>query len=509
VRLFELIRDTPFGLELATRNTSTNRRVVGGHVVEMPDPGRWLAPDYIALTTGIALKGSTARQREFVESVQSCGSAALGFGVGVNFAQIPRAIVKTAEQVGLPVVIVPLEVPFREVLDFISRSTLITGFQDFSRALRLQDYLLASLEDSDAEASLAKRLSELTLGSVAIFRPEGRLVARAGRPPVDDMWTAIRQSSAVARSDRRRLVSIEVKLGGDPRYYLALSVRDDDRSEAYGCEVLKFGARVAQAIAAAGKIAMAQERAARSGLLSSLLTAEDVAPDVADRLGMFSLELGVTTNVLAARSSLNGRPHQPESQPGGELASVAQACEVVFHEFHVPYLSSTSAGCAVAVWQDGRHNGSLVAALTAMAKVRSLSMGFSRPASDVSSLKQALAEARVALLDAERYDEPTVVDYDDLALSDLILTQSPPELAERAGSILDPLRGGRPEMFETLVAYLAHDCDVIACAKEMYVHPNTLRYRLSRIEAILGRSLRSVSTLADLYLALRLQVPPD
>jgi purine catabolism regulator len=134
-------------------------------------------------------------------------------------------------------------------------------------------------------------------------------------------------------------------------------------------------------------------------------------------------------------------------------------------------------------------------------------MGFSRSADDVSCLKQALAEAKVALLDAERHAEPTVVGYNDLALSDLILSQSPPELAARAESILDPLKSERPEMFETLVAYLAHDCDVIACAKEMYVHPNTLRYRLSRIEAILGRSLRSVSTLADLYLALRLQVP--
>ena len=117
------------------------------------------------------------------------------------------------------------------------------------------------------------------------------------------------------------------------------------------------------------------------------------------------------------------------------------------------------------------------------------------------------AEAQVALLDAERRTEPAVVGYNDLALSDLILSQSPPELAARAESILDPLKCQRPEMFETLVAYLEHDCDVIACAKAMFVHPNTLRYRLSRIEATLGRSLRSVSTIADLYLALRLQVP--
>src|SRR6476660_8501408 len=133
MRLFELIRDTPFGLELVTRSTSTNRRVTGGHVVEMLDPGRWLAADYIALTTGIALKGSACRQEEFVQSVHEAGSAALGFGVGVNFQHVPRAIVARGEELGLPIVKVPLEVPFREVVTFISRSTLTTGFQDFSR----------------------------------------------------------------------------------------------------------------------------------------------------------------------------------------------------------------------------------------------------------------------------------------------------------------------------------------------------------------------------------------
>jgi purine catabolism regulator len=506
MRLFELIRDTPFGLELVTRNTSTNRRLAGGHVVEMPDPGRWLAADYIALTTGIALKGSASRQQEFVQSVHEAGSAALGFGVGVNFQHIPRAIIARGEQLGLPIVKVPLEVPFREVVTFISRSTLTTGFQDFSRALRLQDYLLASLEEADAESSLAKRLGELTLGSVAIFRPDGRLAACARRPPVDEMWRAICQSQTAVRLDRKRLLSIEVKRGGDPRYYLSVSVRDDDRSEAYGCEVLKFGARVAQAIAAASSLSLAQERAARNGLLDGLLNATELEPTVAERLRVFSIDPHATTNLLAARES-DGLATRPPDEDDSRLFAAAHACEVIFHEFHVPYLWRTADGCTVAVWQEGAASGALVAALTGMARAKSLSMGFSRSADNVAGLKQALAEAKVALLDAERRTEPTVVGYNDLALSDLILTQSPPELTARAESILDPLKCQRPEMFETLVAYLEHDCDVIACAKAMFVHPNTLRYRLSRIEAILGRSLRSVSTIADLYLALRLQVP--
>jgi purine catabolism regulator len=470
LRLFELIRDTSFGLQLVTRGTSTNRRIDGGHVVEMSDPGQWLAPNYLALTTGVALKGRVARQEEFVASVQRAGGTALGFGVGVRFRRIPPAIIAAGEQLGLPIVSVPLEVPFREVLTFISRSTLTTGFQDFSRALRLQDYLLASLGESDAEASLARRLGELVIGSAAVFRCDGRLAACAGRPPLAAMWTAIREETHVVQLAHKRLLWAEARVGGEPQYYLAACVRDDDRSEAYCAEVLKFGARVAQAVAAAHQVAAVQERAAR---VSGRTEARTRAPDATARLEA--------------------------------LSTAVEACESVLSRGRVPYLTCIAAGrSAVAVWQDASEDASVVQALREAATERSLSIGLARPAEDMSHLQQALTEAEVALRRAEGMAEPAVITYDELALFDVVLTHCPPELSAVAQSMLEPLQSARSDMFQTLVEYLEHDCDVIACAN-LFLHPNTLRYRLSRIETLLGRSLRSVSTIAELHLALRLQ----
>lgn len=508
LRLFELIRDTPFGLEVVTPNTTTNRRIAGGHVVEMPDPGRWLATDYLALTTGIALKG-VARQERFVASVHEAGSAALGFGVGVNFQHIPRAVVRAGERLGLPIVSVPLEVPFRELLTFISRSTLATGFQDFSRALRLQDYLLAALEDADPEVSLAKRLGELTSGSAAIFHPDGRLVAGAGRPPVPEMWAAIREGTDVARLERSRLVSAEARLAGNLRYHLAAAVRNDDRAEAFAAEVLQFGARVAQAIAAASQVALVQERAARASLLTGLLTSPSIPRDVVGRVQAFALDEQAPTSLLVAQPWCDADTRKRNGHQAADadvIAETAAGCEAIFNSFHVPFLTCAFRGRAVAIWQDAVEPKPIVEALKAMAQARGVSIGLSRPALDMSGLEQAFTEAGVALLEAERLDRPAAVGYEDLALSDLVLTQSPPEVTARAQSILDPLKRERPEMLHTLVEYLEHDCDVMSCAKHLYLHPNTVRYRLSRIESSLGQSLRSVATLADLYLALRLNV---
>lgn len=50
--------------------------------------------------------------------------------------------------------------------------------------------------------------------------------------------------------------------------------------------------------------------------------------------------------------------------------------------------------------------------------------------------------------------------------------------------IVTPLRGADPSLEETLRAYLDSGGHVEACARELYVHPNTVRYRLKRVAQI-------------------------
>jgi purine catabolism regulator len=96
-----------------------------------------------------------------------------------------------------------------------------------------------------------------------------------------------------------------------------------------------------------------------------------------------------------------------------------------------------------------------------------------------------------------------VLRFEDFDLLDALLSAADPaELRARVDLVLDPLRG-HPQLLETLVAYLSADQNVNAAAEALHVHPNSLRYRLGRVEELLGRTLRSPATLADLYVALR------
>ena len=67
--------------------------------------------------------------------------------------------------------------------------------------------------------------------------------------------------------------------------------------------------------------------------------------------------------------------------------------------------------------------------------------------------------------------------------------------AESSASPLAPL-------LETLQSYFAVNMNVAEAALRLNVHRNTVRYRLARIEELLGMRLNAPRTIANLHLAL-------
>jgi len=94
------------------------------------------------------------------------------------------------------------------------------------------------------------------------------------------------------------------------------------------------------------------------------------------------------------------------------------------------------------------------------------------------------------------------VRFEDLDLVTFVVGEvGSQRLAPKVAGPLAALHG-HPALRDALLAWFAHDLDVVAAAKALHLHPNSVRYRLSRIEALLGRPLRSPATIADLHIAL-------
>ena len=61
----------------------------------------------------------------------------------------------------------------------------------------------------------------------------------------------------------------------------------------------------------------------------------------------------------------------------------------------------------------------------------------------------------------------------------------------------------RSVMLDTLRAYLRNDTSLVNTARELFIHRNTLVYRMAKINEYLHESLKDRGTLAYLRLSIR------
>ena len=101
-----------------------------------------------------------------------------------------------------------------------------------------------------------------------------------------------------------------------------------------------------------------------------------------------------------------------------------------------------------------------------------------------ASAREALAGLRAA---AGRPDAPRPVAADDL-LPERALGGDRAAHRRLVDSVVTPLVAAGGELLRTLAVYVEGGGALEACARALYVHPNTVRYRLRRIGEITGHS---------------------
>ena len=148
-----------------------------------------------------------------------------------------------------------------------------------------------------------------------------------------------------------------------------------------------------------------------------------------------------------------------------------------------------------------------------------ITAGISAPADGVAALAGALHEAqsarRLAAIRAGSAGPApapavSVVTSDEVASHELLLASVPGSvLRSFRDRLLGPLLAyderHRAELLPTLREFLACSGSWNACAATMYVHVNTVRYRIRRIEELTGRDLSCLDDQVDFFLALRIR----
>ncbi|MUL80238.1 PucR family transcriptional regulator [Mycobacterium sp. CBMA247] len=134
-------------------------------------------------------------------------------------------------------------------------------------------------------------------------------------------------------------------------------------------------------------------------------------------------------------------------------------------------------------------------------------IGVSPPFDDLAGTAQGLRYARVAA-STHSGGEPGTTVFEDSVLA--VAAVSAPEVSTKLARIVlgafeDLGADEREVLFETFRRWVQNKGSMTTTAEQLYCHPNTVRYRLHRIEERTGRSLSVPNELAELCLAFEIR----
>lgn len=562
--LARLLEHPAFGLSCLAA-PDLERRVRGAHSIEIEGAGRWLPPGYAVLTTGLRFgpHGPDAEQaRALVADLCAARSAALLFGVGITVATVPDTLVQACARSGLPCLSVPVEVPFWQIEDFVQRSLRTADAYRLQRRLWLQDDLLEALGHERPVLSVVARLAALVSGTAVLYEESGRIAAATGVGPARLIWTELRARGLAGgrfRVGRWHVATRTMSVRG-VAYVVALASRREDLLDDLADTLLETAHRLLAAVGGAKALGTAQAGADAAQLLATLqagITPEE-ALRVWERLRGYRFVMNGELRCFAAvplpsaeQTGQAGAPGSPgPSRPSGSSRSSAfiagssgiggDASEQRWLELHeeaaalgLPLLMraepETGADMpAGALW--GLLGGSPALSEWVEVLARTHHVGLSPVYRTLPATRARLQEAiRAAWVASGRAGaaigspgsgEPPggsgtarsatqgrIVSFEDLDLATWLLSgQERVPLADKAARQVAALMPSAA-LRDTALAYLANDLDVAATAAALFLHPNSVRYRLRRIEELLGGPVNSPAIIANLYLALHDELP--
>jgi PucR family transcriptional regulator, purine catabolism regulatory protein len=505
--LGDLLGQQELALELLSGGEEALRRpIAGAHAVELESPTRFLAKDWIMLSAGPRLRGHRQAQRELVVELDEAGATALGFGIEPVFDQVPRTLLAEARARSFPVFAVPPKTPFRDVVSAVNRCLLSDELVNYQRLTSMQRYLMDALTEDEPERAVISRLAKLVDARVLVFDPGGRLQISTAPAPADQLWEQVEPEQEVVQEFdaggwHTVAMPIVTNAGQRPPWLVVTS-----RRSGFVNQLTRPAAQATVPLLAAitrlGGVARDQERAIRSSLLEDIVKGRAVTPaearSLAARAATFGLTFARPARIVLARERTQRRDGDGSAVDAG---SPAEALERALLDSGAPHLLASRGPGTIALVQC--EDAELHAALAPLADdERPIQVGVGRPVDHLTEAHHSLRDAELAIERLGYEPGRRLLAFEDFDLGTLLVSEAPMERIDpKVEDLLAPL-SEHPLLRDAIVAYFEHEMDITRTAQALCLHPNTLRYRLGRLEQLLGVSLKQPAAITALYIAL-------
>jgi purine catabolism regulator len=496
--------------------SGTERRIRHVNVMEVPDILPWVRPDELLLTTAYPLRDDRAALVGLVPELADRGLAGIAIKPDRYLERIPSEMLTAADERGFPVIELPAEASFNEIISSVLSIILNEQSLRLQRAAEIHDRFTRIVLGGGGLREIASTLEEVVGRPTLIVdqhgRPltgseEGSDVSLVGVPLASLASPSAVSGQAVSSTAGAQPATIQpIRVDADAYGAIVVLAPPSELSED-DLEALQFAATVAALRLVQARAVVEDDRRFQAVCLEELVSGHLTDRSVlAERAAAFGWDLSVPRTVLLV---------QAESPGGGDpgtIRALADAVRATLSGIAIVWERSTQAAALVAPRRpEPRWLEDAAAALRREAERRLpgvvLTIGIGQVKADPLKLRESHAEARRAIEVGRWRGSREAIIFERMGLDRLLASCSDLELAAFREAMIAPLvaydEEHRASLVETLEAFVATR-NVASAARQLYVHYNTVRSRLARIEELIGPFLADAERLTGLAVALHI-----
>ncbi len=494
-----------------------DREILNVNIVEVPDTVRWMRGGEIMFSSGFAFGGDGDKGCALISSLWDHKMTALVLKPGIYMARVPEAMIEYAEYLGFPLMELPKDMPFNTCIEAIYALLLdkkVYLFNDGTAAGHFGD---TASPVSGEIGNICKILADRIRRPILYLNHSGTVEALIGEQylPAGSDRSDLPQELPPDREDGAyELMQISVEL--EPKAYLAVR-REPGFPAEMDTAMIEYAATMIASELQKEQAFIEQKKQYRANLLQDLVSSSFGDPAMLKRRSeILQYDLEAPFVAFAVRAVSDGTAEGDRENLDTtrnficsilEHGAQQRACSLLLAEdcgLIIGMLSAADQG----VPQLAR---GLLSDLLGTLKLACKSV-FAHCA--VSSLKSGAESAAAAMFEAREAlhlslrvpGGKPIACLGEMGIYRMLCEMKKSHIMDDfCRDTLRPILSCETgeELLKTLECYYDSACNLRRTADALFLHKNSVKYRLSRIEALLGGSIAEPDRELSLKLCLK------
>jgi purine catabolism regulator len=493
-------------------------------IMEVPDIVRWLKGSELLLTSLYPIKDNLKAQKELIPQLHELGTAALAIKPNRFVDEIPLVILEEAEKLGFPIIEIPEHISYLDILAPVMNTIFndkVVLQQDLEQASQLLNEISLNGEGIDR---FIETLSFLTKNVITIESeffyigtpsPPFQMLplSREQKRELSLIKRPIRLGRKYEGSKDVECIVAPILLDGKVFGNITCWGENEEHMEVDLAIMEKASTLLALEFLKV-KVKLDVQQQYKNEFLRDLFINYTLnAKDIQERGKTYNFSLDDSYICMAIQLvGKNGKEQAVDTDQVSQFESIIQSIQ---HNVIIGCIRRTL--YVLCPYENEGDQELIEKAQTFKDKLKrstasstNIQIGIGRYHPEMDGIRRSFREADQAIsLGKMIWSEKNVIHYNDLGVYHLIsLASDSMELKrfcdESIGKLIEYDQDSDMELVETLRAYYQHNEKLNDTSNALYVHVNTLKYRMQKIEKITGYSLQGSEGKLTLYLGLKI-----